>query len=157
MVPLATLSANRIVPAPVSVTVAAGTPFALSATTTIVVPTNSPEAARIGAVTPTRDSTLAQTFTAPSGRNQLSLWYLTQCPDTITFDWFTITLRDNTTGTTTTLLPRTCTILNSYVKLTAGLTAGHSYTLTLTNHDDNATGDATRTFIDDVVVATVRA
>ena len=48
MVPLATLSANRIVPAPVSVTVAAGTPFALSATTTIVVPTNSPEAARIG-------------------------------------------------------------------------------------------------------------
>ena len=114
-------------------------------------------AARIGAVTPTRDSTLAQTFTAPGGQNQLSLWYLTECPDTIMFDWFTITLRDNTTGTTTTLLARTCTILNSYVKLTTGLTAGHSYTLTLTNHDDNATGDATRTFVDDVVVSAVRA
>ena len=44
-----------------------------------------------------------------TGQNQLSLWYLTECPDTIMFDWFTITLRDNTTGTTTTLLARTCT------------------------------------------------
>jgi hexosaminidase len=48
MVPLATLSAHRIVPAPVSVTVGSGAPFALTATTTIVVPTGSPEAARIG-------------------------------------------------------------------------------------------------------------
>jgi hypothetical protein len=110
-------------------------------------------AARIGAVTPTRDSSLVQTFTVPSGQNQLSLWYLTQCPDTIMFDWFTVTLRDNTTATTTTPVARICTIQNSFVKVSATLTAGHSYTLTMLNHDDNATGDATRTFVDDVVLS----
>src|SRR5438105_1944262 len=48
MAPLATLGANRVVPAPVAVTTGTGAPFALTATTTIVVPTGSPEAARIG-------------------------------------------------------------------------------------------------------------
>ncbi|HZI40959.1 MAG TPA: glycoside hydrolase family 20 zincin-like fold domain-containing protein, partial [Gemmatimonadaceae bacterium] len=48
MAPLATLSAHRVIPVPVSVTAGTGAPFALTATTTIVVPTTSPEAARIG-------------------------------------------------------------------------------------------------------------
>jgi hypothetical protein len=107
----------------------------------------------IGAVTPTHDSTLQQTFTAPSGSGQLTLWYLTQCPDIIQLDWFTVTLRDNTAGSTATVVPKICEIDNAYVKATAAVTAGHSYTLTLLNHDDGATGDATRTFIDDVVLA----
>lgn len=46
--PLATLSANHIIPAPVSVTAASGAPFALTATTTIVVPANNAEAAKVG-------------------------------------------------------------------------------------------------------------
>src|SRR4029077_14940065 len=46
--PLATLSANRVVPAPVSVSPTSGAPFALTATTTIVVPANNADAARLG-------------------------------------------------------------------------------------------------------------
>ncbi len=46
--PLATLSANRVVPAPVSVSPTTGAPFALTATTTIVVPANNADAARVG-------------------------------------------------------------------------------------------------------------
>ncbi len=30
------------------------------------------------------------------------------CPDTVTYDWATVTLKDNTTGTTATLVARTC-------------------------------------------------
>jgi hypothetical protein len=114
-------------------------------------------AAIVGALTPTHESTLSQTFTVRSGQNELSLWYLTQCPDIIQLDWFTITLRDNTSGTTTTLLPNICDINNTYQRVTASVSAGHNYTLNLINHDDNATGDATRTFIDDVVVASAPA
>lgn len=48
MAPLATLGANKVVPAPVSVSAASGAPFALTATTTIVVPSNNAVAAKIG-------------------------------------------------------------------------------------------------------------
>jgi hexosaminidase len=48
MQPLTTLDAHRIVPAPVSVTAASGAPFALTATTTIVVPAGGGEAGRVG-------------------------------------------------------------------------------------------------------------
>src|SRR5690348_11962668 len=48
MAPLATLSANKVVPAPVSVNAASGAPFALTATTTIVVPSNNAAAAKVG-------------------------------------------------------------------------------------------------------------
>jgi len=75
------------------------------------------------------------------------------CPDTIQFDWFTATLRDNTTGTTTTILPRTCATNAAFVQVTAAVTAGHSYTLTLTNHDDNFAGYASFTVTDDAVTS----
>ena len=109
------------------------------------------KAARAGSTSPTGDSTLAQTFTATSG--QLSFWYRMVCPDTITYDWFTVTLKDSTTGTTTTPLAKTCASPASYQQVTAAVTAGHSYTLTLTNHDDNYPGDASYTFIDDVALS----
>jgi hexosaminidase len=48
MAPLTTLNAHRVVPAPVSVSAAGGAPFALTATTTIVIPANNAEAARLG-------------------------------------------------------------------------------------------------------------
>ena len=68
----------------------------------------------------------------------------------MTYDWATATLKDNTTGRTTTVLPRTCNTNNTWVKVTATITAGHSYTITLTSRDDNYPGDPTATKYDDV-------
>ena len=91
-----------------------------------------------GANTPTNgNSSIKQTFTAASGTSTLTFWYQVHCPDTVQYDWATATLKDNTTGATKTILARTCTNNNTWVKVTASLTAGHSYTLTLTSHDDN--------------------
>ncbi|MGE5292315.1 MAG: putative Ig domain-containing protein [Micromonosporaceae bacterium] len=104
--------------------------------------------------TPTSgNSSIAQTFTAPSGTSQVSFWYDVLCPDTVTYDWATATLRDNTTGTSRTVLPRTCNNNNVWVKVSASITAGHSYTLTLTSRDDNYPGDATATKYDDVATS----
>jgi serine protease len=75
------------------------------------------------------------------------------CPDTVTYDWFTVTLKDNTSGTTSTVLGRTCATNSGYVQVSTPVTAGHSYTLTLTNHDDNYAGDASYTDVDDVATS----
>lgn len=109
--------------------------------------------ALVGSTSPTNgSSSVAQTFTAPSGTSTLTFWYLVNCPDTLQFDWATATLKDNTTGVTTTALPKTCNTNNTWVRVTASVTAGHSYTLTLTSHDDNFAGDPTFTLYDDVAV-----
>jgi serine protease len=76
------------------------------------------------------------------------------CPDTVTYDWATATLKDNTSGTTTTVLAKTCVNPSSgWKQVSSALTAGHSYTLTLTSHDDNYAGDPTYTLYDDVTVS----
>jgi hypothetical protein len=109
-------------------------------------------AARVGSTSPTNgDSLITQTFTAPSGSTKVSFWYRMSCPDTVTYDWATATLRDNNTGTTTTILPRVCATSSTWVQISANITAGHSYTLTLISHDDNYVGDATYTLYDDVI------
>jgi serine protease len=109
-------------------------------------------AARAGSTSPTSGySNIAQTFTA-SG-STLSVWYDNVCPDTVTYDWATVTLRDNTTGTTSTLLPRTCVANSGWRQLTHAVTSGHSYTLTLRNRDDNYPGDPTYTLYDDAGVS----
>src|SRR5487761_1862932 len=111
-------------------------------------------AARAGSTSPTNgDSNIAQTFTVPSGDGSLSFWYNVTCPDTVTYDWATATLKDNTAGTTTTPLGKTCVSSSGWKKVTASVTAGHSYTLTLTSHDDNYPGDPTYTLFDDVALA----
>lgn len=98
------------------------------------------------------DSNIVQTFTVPSGGGTVSFWYKMTCPDTVTYDWVTATLKDNTTAVTTTLLGKTCATNASWVQVTsASLTSGHSYTLTLTSHDDNYAGDPSYTYFDDVV------
>jgi hypothetical protein len=109
-------------------------------------------AARAGSTSPTNgNSNIVQTFTA-SGTS-LSFWYNVTCPDTVQYDWATATLRDNTTGTTTTLLPRTCVNPTSgWRQVTHAVTSGHSYTLTLTSRDDNYPGDPTYTLFDDASV-----
>ncbi|MGI8608444.1 MAG: COG1470 family protein [Candidatus Dormibacteria bacterium] len=113
----------------------------------------SNNAARLGATSPTSgDSSIAQTFTAPSGTSSLSAWYLVSCPDTVSYDWATVTLRDNTARTTTTVLARTCASNSTWQQVTAAIRAGHSYTLTLLSHDDNYAGDPTYTLYDDIVL-----
>ena len=47
-------------------------------------------------------------------------------------------------------MPHTCDAMSSFTQVTTSVKAGHSYTLTLTDHDDHATGDGTWTFVDDV-------
>ncbi len=112
-------------------------------------------AAIVGATTPTSgDSSILQTFTAPTGGTGLSFWYNLKCPDTVTYDWATATLKDNTSNTTSTVLAKTCTNTNTWTQVTAALTAGHSYTLTLVSHDDNYAGDPTYTLYDDVAITT---
>ena len=95
---------------------------------------------------------IAQTFTAPAGSSSLTFWYRMSCPDTVTYDWATATLRDNTAGTTATVLAKTCATSSTFKSVSAAVTAGHSYTLTLTSHDDNYGADPTYTDYDDVVV-----
>ena len=112
-------------------------------------------AARVGSTNPSTDSSIAQTFTVGAGGTGISFYYNVFCPDTLTYDWATATLRDNTTSTTTTVLPKTCVNQSSgWKQVTAGVTAGHSYTLTLASHDDNYTGDPTYTLYDSVAITT---
>ena len=89
------------------------------------------------------------TFVAPG--TGISLWYKETCPDTVTYDWALVTLKDNTAGSTATLVAKICTN-NSWTNVTGSVTAGHSYTLALTNHDDNYSGDPTYTVVDDVTL-----
>jgi hypothetical protein len=74
------------------------------------------------------------------------------CPDTLTYDWATATLRDNTAATTVTALPKVCTT-NAWTQVAVAIVAGHSYTLTLTSHDDNYSADPSYTLFDDVATA----
>ncbi|GAC1439856.1 MAG: hypothetical protein NVSMB51_18340 [Solirubrobacteraceae bacterium] len=111
-------------------------------------------AALLGGAVPTSgDSTIAQTFTAPVGSSSLSFYYAVNCPDSVRYDWATARLKDNATGTIKTLLAKTCNTSSTWTKVSAAVTAGHSYTLTLVSHDDNYAGDPTSTKWDDVVVA----
>jgi serine protease len=72
------------------------------------------------------------------------LWYRVVCPDTVTYDWATATLKDNVTGTTSTVLAKTCTNNGTWVHVTKSLAAnaGHSVT-TLVSHDDAWSTDPT--------------
>jgi hypothetical protein len=111
-------------------------------------------AARAGSTSPTNgDSTVSQSFTAPTGTTGLSFYYEVVCPDTVTYDWATVTLRDTTAGTTATPLAKTCVSNSGWKQVTSAVTAGHAYTLTLTSHDDNYAGDPTYTLYDDVTLS----
>jgi hypothetical protein len=68
----------------------------------------------------------------------------------VRYDWAVAKLKDNTAGTTATILRKTCINSGAWVQAIASVTAGHRYTLTLTSHDDNYPGDPTYTLYDDV-------
>jgi hypothetical protein len=59
-------------------------------------------------------------------------------------------LKDNTSGLSTTPLAKSCTLGQGWQTITATVTAGHTYTLTLVSHDENNPGDPTFTRYDDV-------
>lgn len=110
--------------------------------------------AQIGGISATNgDSSISQTFTAPGGTSTLSFWYQVHCPDVVTNDWATATLKDNTTGTTTTILANTCNNNATWTQVSASVTAGDAYTLSLISHDDNNASDPTYTLFDDVKVS----
>ena len=90
-------------------------------------------------------STIAQTFPAPAGSTTLGFWYNVTCRDTVRHDWATATLKDNTTNTTVTVLPKTCVANSGWNPRHPRHYRGHSYTLTLTNKDDNHPADPTYT------------
>ena len=109
---------------------------------------------RAGSASPTNGSSnIVQTFTAASGTTSLKFWYSVTCPDTVTYDWATATLKDVTANTTSTILAKTCTNGAGWKQVSASVVAGHQYTLTLTSKDDNYVGDATYTLFDDVTVS----
>jgi hypothetical protein len=111
-------------------------------------------AALLGSNSPTAgDSTVSLTFTAPAGTGTVSFWYNVNCPDEVFWDWAMASLKDNTTRTVNTVLPKTCTRGAGWRKVSAAITPGHSYTLTLVSHDENNPGDATSTAYDDITVS----
>ncbi|MGI5224245.1 S8 family serine peptidase [Actinoallomurus sp. CA-142502] len=99
------------------------------------------------------DSVIRQNFTAVRGNRRLSFWYNVSCPDKVRYDWVTVSLRDDTTGVTSTVLPRTCTYYNTWEKAEAPVVGGHAYTLTLLSHDDGYFGDPTSAKFDDVTLS----
>ena len=108
--------------------------------------------AKVGSSSASTDSTVSQTFTVPPGGGTLSFWYQVHCPDTLSHDWATATLKDNVSNLTTTLLPHTCSNGGAWVQVNSDLepNANDSVTLTLANHDDNNTTNPTYTLYDDL-------
>jgi hypothetical protein len=117
-------------------------------------------AAQLGSTAPTNgDSSLAQSFDVPQAGGTLSFWYRVTCPDTLTYDWATATLTDDSSGVTTTLLAKTCTNTGNWSQVTANLSAnaGHNVTFRFVSHDDNYPADPTYTLLDDVSLPTAQA
>src|SRR5262249_23470568 len=102
------------------------------------------------------DNSVSQTFTVPASGGTLSFWYQVHCTDTVRYDWALATLKNNSTGQTTTVLSKTCTNSGSWVQKTLSVAsyAGLSVTLTLTDHDDGwaSPPDPTYTLFDDVTL-----
>ena len=110
--------------------------------------------ARLGTTSATSgDSTITQTFTAPVNTSTLSFDYQNNCQDHVQYDWATATLTDNTTQVTTRILPDTCTTTPNWTYVGTPIYGGHSYTLTLFNHDDGYVADPTYTDYSNVAVS----
>ena len=91
-----------------------------------------------GYFSPYGTATIAQTFKAAAGDSSLTLWYLTACTGSITYNYSTITLKNLSTGLTATLLNKTCANASAWQSFNPPITPGQSYTLTVTNRDTRA-------------------
>jgi hypothetical protein len=106
--------------------------------------------ARLGSTVAAKgDSTLAQTFTAPAGSVALTFGYKMACTGNATGDSATATLRDAAGGTLVTPLPMMCS-LTGWWQVGIYITPGHTYTLTLVNHNSGIPNDPTYALFDDV-------
>jgi hypothetical protein len=107
--------------------------------------------AMTGTTTPAAgDSTISQTFTPQLGFFGVHGNVYIVCPDVVTDDWVTATLQDLTAGTSRTILAKTCSNTGTYRSFGSAVTAGHTYTLTLSSHDDGEAGTATYALWDDI-------
>jgi hypothetical protein len=122
------------------------------------------------------DSGVKQSFTVVSNQNLLSFYYKMSCPDlgkflivilsfynllqelskifAVVFDWVTATLEDHTVGTTW-AFRHTCETSADWTLVTTSVIAGHAYTLSLTNHDDNNIGDPSYTDFDNIFLSPI--
>jgi hypothetical protein len=109
---------------------------------------------QVGSSSASATSTLSQTFTVPAAGGKLTFWYRMFCSDKVKNDWFTITLHDGVTGTTSTLQSPVCSKTGGWTKVTANLSshAGHFVTVTFLNHDDGLLSTPTFTLVDDVTL-----
>jgi hypothetical protein len=97
------------------------------------------------------DSSIRQRFVAARNHRRLSFWYNANCLDREKYDWTTASLKDDTTGSARTVLPKTCTLdNNTWQQVSAPVVGGHAYTLTLLSHDDGYFGDPMSAKYDDV-------
>jgi serine protease len=107
--------------------------------------------AKLGADTATTDSKLGQTFAATGGK--ISFSYRMICHDIVYWDWFTVSLKDLTTGQSVTVIAPMCHT-TAYQQASASLTIGHRYQITFLNHDDDWADDASWSFVDEVTIGT---
>lgn len=121
--------------------------------TTVATARSGSWGARSGSTLPTNGiSQITQTAVAPTGATKLTFWYYNVCPANNTSrDYASATLYDATTAKTTTILAKTCTPTGSWRQVSANVTAGRTYTLTLINKDDNRSNQAGYTVWDDVI------
>ena len=107
----------------------------------------------LGSTSPTDgDSTISQSFTASGGQFQLIFYYKMTCPDTVTSDWMTVVLVDNTDDTTWSS-SKVCEKSTVWTQVTTSVISGHPYTLTFINHDDNYPSDASYTLFDNIILS----
>ena len=99
------------------------------------------------------DATISQTFTASRGSVSLSFWYELVCTGSASRNWMVATLKDNTSHIARTMLGKTCASSKGWTPLSAPVTAGHSYTLTIVVHANGQTHHPTYAFVDDVALA----
>jgi hypothetical protein len=109
---------------------------------------------RAGSTVATKgDSILSQTVTVPAGRTRLNVWWQGRCADTVRKAWTTVVVKRNTSGTVSTLLPRTCVAKGAWRKVGVAVTPGHSYTVQIVNHDDGVATTPNRTYVDDLTLS----
>ena len=109
---------------------------------------------RAGSTAATKgDSVLSQTVVVPAGRTRLTVWWRGRCADTVAKAWATVVVKRNTSGSVSTLLPRTCVAQGTWRRVSVGVTPGHSYTVSVVNHDDGVAATPNRTYVDDVTLS----
>jgi subtilase family serine protease len=127
-----------------------------SGTTSVVTtPHSGTYAARIGGTSPTNgDSTMQQTITVPASGGTLTFWYQTVCPDTLTYDWSLVQIRNTSGSVLATPLNKTCSNTGTWVQVNFNLAAyaNQHIVLYFLSHDDNYPGDPTYTLYDDISV-----